>query len=58
VAIDGLLGVEANELQHFHADPADRLIVVTALRFRASLVTSDAKILSWGGPLARIDARV
>lgn len=58
VAIDGLLGIEANGLQNFHDDPADRLIAATALRLGASLVTSDAKILSWKGPLACIDARV
>jgi PIN domain nuclease of toxin-antitoxin system len=58
VAIDGLLGIEANGLQDFHDDPADRLIAATALRLGASLVTSDTKILSWKGPLACIDARV
>ena len=33
-------------------------IVATALRTEARLVTSDARLLSWKGPLARIDARV
>jgi PIN domain nuclease of toxin-antitoxin system len=58
VAIDGTIGIEANELQNLHDDPADRLIAATALRLRASLITSDTKLLGWKGPLACIDARV
>lgn len=58
VAIDGMIGIAANELQNLHDDPADRLIVATALNLGASLATSDARLLSWKGPLARIDARV
>ena len=58
VAIDGLIGIAANELQNMHDDPADRLIVATALNLGASLATSDARLLAWKGPLARIDARV
>jgi PIN domain nuclease of toxin-antitoxin system len=58
VAIDGLIGIAANELPNMHDDPADRLIVATALNLGASLATSDARLLAWKGPLARIDARV
>ena len=58
VPIDGVIGIAANELRNLHDDPADRLIVATALRLGASLATSDARLLSWNGPLARIDARV
>ena len=58
VAIDGLIGIAANELQNMHDDPADRLIVATALTLGASLATSDARLLAWKGSLARIDARV
>lgn len=58
VAIDGLIGIAANELPSMHDDPADRLIVATALNLGASLATSDARLLAWRGPLARIDARV
>jgi len=57
-AIDGVIGIKANELQNLHDDPADRLIAATAIRLGASLVTSDAKLLTWQGPLACIDARV
>jgi PIN domain nuclease of toxin-antitoxin system len=58
VAIDGVIAIAANELQHIHDDPADRLIVATALKLGASLATSDARLLGWKGPLAYIDARV
>jgi PIN domain nuclease of toxin-antitoxin system len=58
VAIDGMIGIAANELPNLHDDPADRLIVATALGLGASLATSDARLLGWNGPLARIDARV
>lgn len=58
MAVDGVIGIDANELQNLHDDPADRLIAATALRLGASLVTSDAKLLAWKGPLACIDARV
>ena len=56
--VDGRIGIEANELPNIHDDPADRLIMATALRLGASLVTSDARLLAWKGSLARIDARV
>ena len=58
VAIEGMLGIAANQLADFHDDPADRLIVATALRLAAPLVTSDARILGWKGPLVSVDARV
>jgi PIN domain nuclease of toxin-antitoxin system len=58
VPLDGELAIEAVALAGLHPDPADRFIVATALRTEASLVTSDARLLSWKGPLARIDARV
>jgi PIN domain nuclease of toxin-antitoxin system len=58
VPLDGELAVDSVALLDLHADPADRFIVATALRLRATLVTSDARLLSWKGPLARLDARV
>lgn len=58
VPLDGEVAIEAVALADLHADPADRFIVATALRMKATLVTSDARLLSWRGPLARIDARV
>jgi PIN domain nuclease of toxin-antitoxin system len=32
-----------------HKDPADRLIVATALEHKVTLVTHDKKISHWGG---------
>jgi PIN domain nuclease of toxin-antitoxin system len=58
VPLDGELGIEAVALPGLHADPMDRFIVATAIRMRAQLVTSDARLLAWKGPLACIDARV
>ncbi len=39
-----------------HGDPADRLIVATALGGH-QLLTADQRILNWPGPLSRLDAR-
>lgn len=58
VPIDGTIGIAANELKDFHSDPADRLIMATALRLGASLATSDARLLAWKGPISCVDARV
>jgi PIN domain nuclease of toxin-antitoxin system len=33
----------------FHGDPVDRMIVATALAFRAPLVTADERIRDWPG---------
>ena len=59
VPIDVSVGiaVRANELEDFHDDPADRIIVATALEGH-QLMTSDQKILRWGGELERVNARV
>jgi PIN domain nuclease of toxin-antitoxin system len=58
VPLDGEVAIEAVALADLHPDPADRFIVATAIREGATLVTSDARLLAWKGPLARIDARV
>ena len=56
IPVDGEIGIRANGLPNFHADPADRIIVATALGGH-KLVTSDERILAWGGPLSRLNAR-
>lgn len=56
IAVDGEIGIRSVSLKDFHADPADRIIVATALAGH-QLVTSDGKILKWRGPLNRLDAR-
>lgn len=55
IPVDGEIGIRAWNLDGFHRDPADRLIVATALGGHR-LVTADRRILDWPGPLARIPA--
>lgn len=55
--LDALTAIDAGGLVDFHSDPLDRLIVAAALRHDATLMTADAAILRWDGPLKRIDAR-
>lgn len=55
IPVDGEIGIRAWNLDDFHRDPADRLIVATALGGHR-LVTADRRILEWPGPLARIPA--
>ena len=57
ITVDGEIGLAAAELQEFHPDPADRLIVAAARAHDAVLVSADARILEWRGTLARVDAR-
>ena len=56
IPVDGDIGIRANALADFHADPADRIIVATALAGHR-LVTADERILAWYGALDRLDAR-
>jgi PIN domain nuclease of toxin-antitoxin system len=58
VPLDGELAIEAVGLAQLHGDPMDRFIAATAIKLGAPLVTSDARLLSWKGPVACIDARV
>ena len=55
IAVDGEIGIRAISLADFHADPADRLIVATALAGHR-LVTADERILGWTGRLTRLRA--
>lgn len=55
IALNGSIAVRAIGLPDFHADPADRMIVATALEGHR-LVTADRRILGWRGPLNRIRA--
>ena len=55
IPVDGEIGIRANNLADFHADPADRIIVATAMN-GYQLVTADRRILDWSGGLRRVDA--
>ena len=56
IPVDGAIGIRANNLPNFHRDPADRIIVATALAGHR-LLTADELILGWSGSLDRLDAR-
>ena len=55
IAVDGEIGIRAVSLENFHPDPADRIIVATALGGHR-LATADSRILEWPGQLSRISA--
>lgn len=56
ILLSGDIGILATELENFHPDPADRIIVATVLTYGAALVTADERILEWSGNLARHNA--
>lgn len=56
IPVHGEIGILANQLSDFHPDPADRLIVATALSADATLATADRRILEWAGGVRRLDA--
>lgn len=48
VPVDNDIGVKSTELPgEFHKDPADRIIVATARKFAAPLVSADEKIRAY-----------
>ena len=53
--VSGYIAERAATLQNIHGDPADRIIIATALEHQA-LVTADRRILNWEGELDRIRA--
>lgn len=55
IAVDGAIAARAGLLADMHGDPADRLIVATALQGH-QLVTADRCILNWPGKLSRLNA--
>ncbi len=57
IPLDGATAIAAPSLQDFHADPADRFIVASALKSGMTLLTADEQILEWRGELSRQDAR-
>ena len=55
IPVTGDIAATAGLLDDMHGDPADRIIVATALGGHR-LVTRDERILGWGGPLSPVDA--
>ena len=56
IPIDGAIASRAGLLARMHGDPADRIIVATALEGHR-LMTADRKMLEWPGPLRCVSAR-
>lgn len=56
IPLDGAIAIRAGGLLEFHGDPADRLIVATALQTASTLATADQKILVWKDLRLKIDA--
>ncbi|MBL4901428.1 type II toxin-antitoxin system VapC family toxin [Desulfocapsa sp. AH-315-G09] len=52
----GGIAIRAGQLEDMRGDPADRIIVATALEESATLVTADRKILEWAGLPNKLDA--
>ena len=57
IPLQGTTAIRAGQLQLFHGDPADRIIVATAIENGATLMTADTKILSWKALHQKINAR-
>ena len=55
IPVDGAIAARAGLLHDLHGDPADRLIVATALEGHR-LVTADLGILAWPDRLSRLPA--
>ncbi len=56
IPMTGSIAIRAGQLPEFHGDPADRIIVSTAIEESTALVTADKKILDWGHFQRMIDA--
>ena len=57
ITLSGELCVFSTTLDGFHADPADRFIVASAMMNHATLLTADNKILNWKPSFECMDAR-
>ena len=55
--ITGPIAAQAGLLPDLHGDPADRIIIATALAGNYELATADRKILEWPGPLRKLSVR-
>lgn len=57
IPLDGAIGIVAGELAGLGGDPADRMIVATAMALDATLMTADESLLDWAGAVRMVDAR-
>lgn len=58
IPLKGHTAIESAQLVGFHGDPADRMIVATAIHSILTLCTADQKILDWEHNLPRISANL
>jgi len=57
IPLTGDIAIESAQLIDFHGDPADRMIVATAIKSTVNLCTADQKILDWNHDLLRVNAK-
>jgi len=58
IPLKGDAAIESAQLIDFHGDPADRMIVATAIKSTMNLCTADQKILDWNHEILRINAKL
>jgi PIN domain nuclease of toxin-antitoxin system len=58
LAVTGDICILAGELENLHTDPADRLIVASAIAHDATFVTADERLLHWRHALRRQNAEL
>ena len=46
-ALTAEISIRSCQLENFHGDPADRIIVATAMTLGIPLITADSKIVRW-----------
>ena len=56
IPVNAEIASRAGLLPEMHGDPADRIIVATALEGH-ELITADERILAWPGTVSLLDAR-
>ena len=57
IPLSGEIAIKSAFLNDFHGDPADRMIVATAINAGMTLCTADRKILEWRYSLHRINTK-
>jgi len=57
IPVDGDIAITGGRLTGLHGDPADRLIVATALCRHAVLLTADQNLLAMSSGPKRLDAQ-
>ena len=57
IPLTGRIAIQSATLKDFHGDPADRMIVATAISSESTLCTADQKILAWEYDLLRFSAK-